>query len=87
MPGHTILGAGFRYGLKSVGLAGPGDFRSTPLNGHSRDRRACVKRANNGHLSIDCFKVGSALLSGLGSSIATAGNDPSAGVFVGNKTS
>jgi hypothetical protein len=26
-----------------------GDFRSTPVNGHSQDRRACVKGANRRH--------------------------------------
>ena len=29
-----------------VGLTGHGDFRSTPVNGHSQDRRACLKGAN-----------------------------------------
>ena len=31
-----------------VGLADHGDFRSTPVNGHSQDRRACLKGARNG---------------------------------------
>ena len=26
-----------------------GDFRSTPVNGHSQDRRACLKGAKSGH--------------------------------------
>jgi hypothetical protein len=32
-----------------------GDFRSTPVNGHSQDRRACLKGANSGlmHRSND----------------------------------
>ncbi len=34
----------------SFASVGPdhGDFRSTPVNGHSQDRRACLKGANNG---------------------------------------
>jgi hypothetical protein len=28
---------------------GPGDYRSTPVNGHSQDKRACLKGANTGH--------------------------------------
>ena len=32
-----------------VGLADHGDFRSTPVNGHSQDRWACLKSAINGH--------------------------------------
>jgi hypothetical protein len=31
-----------------IGLAYQSDFRCTPVNGHSQDRRACLKRANNG---------------------------------------
>jgi hypothetical protein len=29
-----------------------GDFRSTPVNGHSQDRRACLKGAKGGHRTI-----------------------------------
>jgi hypothetical protein len=29
-----------------------GDFRSTPVNGHSQDRRACLKGANRRHREI-----------------------------------
>ena len=58
-----IIGLQGQYDI-NVGLSGTrsyiylamrldhGDFRSTPVNGHSQDRRACLKGATNGH-SID----------------------------------
>ena len=40
-----------------VGLTGSGDFRSSPVNGHSQDRRACLKSARNGPAqdAAECF--------------------------------
>jgi hypothetical protein len=32
----------------SVGIIAFGIFRSTPVNGHSQDRRACLKGAKSG---------------------------------------
>src|SRR2546429_7058701 len=36
-----------------------GDFRSTPVNGHSQDRRACLKDASIGHCcyQADCHRL------------------------------
>ena len=33
------------------------DFRSTPVNGHSPDRRACLKGANNGQSDKSGFEL------------------------------
>src|SRR5437762_11737315 len=39
--------ADFCYGSFASVWPDHGDFRSTPVNGHSQDRRACLKGANN----------------------------------------
>jgi hypothetical protein len=36
-----------------------GDFRSTPVNGHSQDRRACLKGANKRHHALRAVSSGS----------------------------
>ena len=41
--------------LGVIVLPDHGDFRSTSVNGHAQDRRACLKRANNGHPSHRYF--------------------------------
>jgi hypothetical protein len=38
----------FRCGSKASGWPDHGDFRSTPVSGHSQDRRACLKGASFG---------------------------------------
>jgi hypothetical protein len=45
-----------------------GDFRSTPVNGHAQDRRACLKGANTRHQSI----TRSARLSSVGGMITSS---------------
>jgi hypothetical protein len=39
----------FSYGSIAPVWPAGGGFRSTPLNGHSRDSRACLQGVNDGH--------------------------------------
>jgi hypothetical protein len=46
-----------RFGSKAVLTVSKRDFRSTPVNGHSQDRRACLKGASYGRLSTPCLRT------------------------------